>query len=66
VDTSESKSETSGNFEMWCWRRMEKTSTDCVRNEELLYRVKEDRNILNAIKRRKANWIGRCCGGTAL
>jgi hypothetical protein len=47
------------SFEMWCWRRMEKISwTDCVRNEEVLHRVKEDRNIVHTIKRRKANWIG--------
>jgi hypothetical protein len=32
--------------------------TDRVRNEEVLHRVKEERNILHAIKRRKANWIG--------
>ena len=34
--------------------------TDRVRNEEVLglHRVKEERNILQAIKRRKANWIG--------
>ena len=43
------------SFEMWCWRRMEKISwTDHVRNEE----VKEQRNILNEISKRKANWIG--------
>jgi hypothetical protein len=29
-----------------------------VKNEEVLSRVKEERNILHAIKRRKANWIG--------
>jgi hypothetical protein len=29
-----------------------------VRNEEVSYRVKEERNVLNAIKKRKANWIG--------
>jgi hypothetical protein len=29
-----------------------------VRNEAVLHRVKEERNILHAIKRRKANWIG--------
>jgi hypothetical protein len=47
------------NFEMWCWRRMEKIScTDSVRNEEVLHRVKEERNIVHTIKRRKANWIG--------
>jgi hypothetical protein len=38
---------------------MEKINwTDCVRNEEILHRVKEERNILHKIKRRKANWIG--------
>jgi len=38
---------------------MEKISwTDCVENEEVLHRVKEERNILYIIKRRKANWIG--------
>jgi hypothetical protein len=44
---------------MWCWRRMEKISrTDRVRNEEVLHRVKEERNIVHTVKRRKANWIG--------
>jgi hypothetical protein len=38
---------------------MEKISwTDCVRNEEVLLRVKEERNILRRIKTRKASWIG--------
>jgi hypothetical protein len=47
------------SFEMWCWIRMEKISwTDRVRNEEVLRRVKEERNIVHTIKRRKANWIG--------
>jgi hypothetical protein len=47
------------SFEMWCWRRMEKISwTDHVRNEEVLLRVKEQRNILHDIRKRKANWIG--------
>jgi hypothetical protein len=46
-------------FEMWCWRRMEKISwTDHVRNEAVLFRVKEKRNILYEICERKANWIG--------
>ena len=31
---------------------------DRVRNEDVLRRVKEERNILHAMKRRKANWIG--------
>jgi hypothetical protein len=47
------------SFEMWCWRRMEKISwTDHVRNEEVLLRVKEQRNILREIRKRKAKWIG--------
>jgi len=47
------------SFEMWCWRRMEKISwTDHVRNEDVLLRVKEQRNILHEIRKRKANWIG--------
>jgi hypothetical protein len=29
-----------------------------VKNEEVLHRVKDERNILNTIKRRKTNWIG--------
>ena len=38
---------------------MEKISwTDHVRSEEVLLRVKEQRNILHEIRKRKANWIG--------
>jgi len=38
---------------------MEKISwTDHVRNEEVLFRVKEQMNILHEICKRKANWIG--------
>jgi hypothetical protein len=56
------------SFEMWCWRRMEKINwTDRVRNEKVLHRVKEERNIVHTIKRRKANWIGRTlCENTVL
>jgi len=40
-------------------RRMEQISwTDRVRNEEELLTVKEQRNILHEISKRKANWIG--------
>jgi len=47
------------SFEMWCWRRMEKISwTDYVRNKDVLLRVKEQRNILHEVRKRKANWIG--------
>ena len=38
---------------------MEKISwTDHVRNEEVLLRVSEQRNILHEIRKRNANWIG--------
>ena len=33
--------------------------TDHARNEEVLLRVKEQRNILREISKRKANWIGQ-------
>jgi hypothetical protein len=47
------------SFEMWCWRRMEKISwIDHVRNEEVLLRFNEQRDILHEIRKRKANWIG--------
>ena len=32
---------------------------DHVRNEEVLLRVNEQRNILHEIRKQKANWIGR-------
>ena len=45
--------------EIWCLRKMEKISlTDHMRNEEVLLRVKEQRNILHEISKRKGNWIG--------
>ena len=44
---------------MCCWRRVEKISwTDHVRNEEVLLRASEQRNILHEIRKWKANWIG--------
>jgi len=46
-------------FEMWCWRRIEKISwTDHVRNEDVLLRVKGQRNILHEVRKREVNWIG--------
>jgi hypothetical protein len=48
------------SFEVWYWRRIETIRwTDRVRNKEVLHRVKEKRNVLHTIRRRKANWIGR-------
>jgi hypothetical protein len=50
-----------GNFGKYIrntWRGTEKISwTDCVRNEEVLHRVKEERNIIHTVKRSKAIWI---------
>ena len=47
------------SFDTWCLRMMEKISwTERVRNEEVLLRVKEQRNILHEIRKRKANLIG--------
>ena len=45
------------SFEIWCWSRMEISCTEHVRNE-VLQRVKEKRNIIQTIIRRKANGIG--------
>jgi hypothetical protein len=43
------------SFEIWCWRKMEISCVDRVKNEEVLQRVKDERNILHTIKRSKAN-----------
>jgi hypothetical protein len=48
-----------GNYKMWYCRRMEISRTNCVKYEDVLHRVKEERNILHTIKRRKANWISQ-------
>jgi hypothetical protein len=38
---------------------MEKISlTDRVRNEEVLHRVNEEKNIVQTVNRKKANWSG--------
>jgi chorismate mutase len=37
---------------------MEISWTDNVRNEEVLLRVKKQRNIVHEISKRKGNWIG--------
>jgi ferredoxin len=37
---------------------MEISWTDCVKNEEVLQRIKEERNLLNKKKRGLANCIG--------
>ena len=46
---------------------MEKISwTDHVRNEEVLLRINEPRNILHEIRKLKANWIGHILGRNCL
>jgi len=37
-----------------------------MRNEDVLLRVKEKRNILHEISKRKANWIGHILGRNCL
>jgi len=39
---------------------------DHGRNEEILFRVKEQRNILHEISERKVNWIGHILLTTCL
>jgi len=40
--------------------------TDRVRSEEVLQTVKDERNIPQTIKRRRANWIGHTLRGNCL
>jgi hypothetical protein len=59
LDASYSRSETPGKFLNVVLEEDGKISwTDHVRNEEVLLRIKEQRNILHKIHKRKANWIG--------
>ena len=54
------------SFEMWCWRRMEKISwLNHVRNEEVLLRVKEQRNILHEIRKGRLTGLVTFCVETA-
>jgi hypothetical protein len=46
-----------GRFAMLCWRMMEISWTDRVKNGKALRRAKEEGNILDTTKRRKVNWI---------
>jgi hypothetical protein len=50
---------------MWCRRSMEKIRwINCVKNEEVLHRIKEERYILQTIKKRiaKGRWKDRSDG----
>jgi hypothetical protein len=46
-----------GSFEIRCWTRLEKIGGTHHVGSEVLLSVKEKRNALQSIKRRKANWI---------
>jgi hypothetical protein len=51
------------SFKMWCWRSIVKISwTDHVLNEEVLYGVKEERNVLQTIKGRLTGLVTSCTG----
>jgi hypothetical protein len=39
---------------MWCWRRLEISWTDLVKNEEVWYTVKKDRHVLYTIKKEES------------
>jgi hypothetical protein len=42
------------SFELWRWRRIEKVSwSDIVKNEKVLHRVKEERNIVHRTNERR-------------
>jgi hypothetical protein len=46
------------SYEMWCYRMIEKFGwADRVKNTEALWRVKEERNILLAIKQKKVKLL---------
>jgi len=58
LDTLESGSEIPGMFRNVVWRGTEKISRkDRVRNE-VIQRVKVEKNIPLTVKRRETNWIG--------
>ena len=46
------------NFHMWCWRKLAEIIWAVRVRNETLYSDKEERNIINTIKRRKTKWIG--------
>ena len=53
-------------FEMWCWRRIVKINWTDRAGNEVLQRIKEKRNILHTIKRRRLTGFVTSCVGTTL
>jgi hypothetical protein len=45
------------NFEMWCWRRMEKIKWSEKVTNEVIERIGEKNTLLNNIPRRNVNWL---------
>jgi len=67
LDTSERGSEILGKFQNVMLEKDAKDLLDRLcKNEELLYGVKEERNILHTIKKRNAKWIGHSFRRTCL
>jgi hypothetical protein len=67
LDTLESRSELPWKF----WNVVlekdgENSCTDRVRNEEVWYIVKEERNTIHRVRRRKANLIGHILSGDCI
>ena len=59
LETYESISEIARKISKLVRRRIEKISrADRVRNEEILRRVEEEKNVLHTEKRGNANWFG--------
>jgi hypothetical protein len=54
-----------GSSETWCWRGIEIRWRDRVRNEEVLYRVKEGRKFNTHYKGRRLTGLVRSCSETA-
>ena len=54
-------------FEMWLWRKMDRVSwSDRKTNEQVLIDVEEKRCLLEAVVKRKKNWIGHVMRGDGL
>jgi hypothetical protein len=53
------------SLKIWCRRRMEISWTDRVRNEEVLHRVREERNILQKLSRGRLTQFVMSCVGIA-
>ena len=59
MDAPGNRSETPGKFSnVLLENDGEDSWTNHVRNEKVLLRVNEQRNILHEMRKRKANWIG--------